>query len=68
MTSIACPFGSPRVTAWQLCTFDHVLFFMGPTGFDSDTFGEVSMSGVGKIIRDQTFQTTTGEEHFALAA
>jgi len=46
----------------------HVLFFMGPTGFDSNTFGEVSMSGVGKIIRNQTFQTTTGEEHFAMAA
>ncbi len=46
----------------------HVLLFMGPTGFDSSMVGEVSMPGVGKIIRNQVFQTTTGEEHFALAA
>jgi len=26
------------------------------------------MPGVGKIIRNQVFQTTTGEEHFAMAA
>jgi hypothetical protein len=41
---------------------------MGPTGFDSSMVGEVSMPGVGKIIRNQVFQTTTGEEHFAMAA
>jgi hypothetical protein len=48
-----------------LCTRS---FFMGPTGFDSSKVGEVSMPGVGKTIRNQSFRTTTGEEHFALAA
>ena len=28
---------------------------MGPTGFDSSKVGEVSMSGVGKTIRNQSF-------------
>jgi len=41
---------------------------MGPTGFDSDKVGVVSMSGVGKTIRDQIFQTILGESNFALAA
>ena len=42
--------------------------FMGPTGFDSKEVGVVSMSGVGKIIRDQIFQILLGESNFALAA
>jgi hypothetical protein len=41
---------------------------MGPTGFDSSKVGEVSMSGVGKIIRNQIFQIILGESNFALAA
>ena len=41
---------------------------MGPTGFDSKEVGVVSMSGVGKIIRDQIFQILLGESNFALAA
>lgn len=41
---------------------------MGPTGFDSNKVGEVSMSGVGKTIRKQIFQTIIGENNFALAA
>ena len=43
-------------------------FFMGPTGFDSSKVGEVSMSGVGMIIRNQMFQLLQGESNFALAA
>ncbi|MFT7153244.1 MAG: hypothetical protein ACI9Z7_000295 [Alteromonas macleodii] len=41
---------------------------MGPTGFDSDKVGVVSMSGVGMIIRNQVFQILLGESNFALAA
>lgn len=51
----------------QLVTFARSLF-MGPTGFDSSKVGEVSMSGVGMTIRDQTFQILLGESNFALAA
>jgi hypothetical protein len=59
---------SSRSVARALPTFASRSFFMGPTGFDSSMVGEVSMPGVGKTIRNQSFQTTTGEEHFALAA
>lgn len=41
---------------------------MGPTGFDSNKVGVVSMSGVGMIIRNQVFQLLLGENNFALAA
>jgi len=41
---------------------------MGPTGFDSNKVGVVSMSGVGMIIRNQVFQILLGESNFALAA
>lgn len=41
---------------------------MGPTGFDSDKVGGVSMSGDVEYIREKTLQLLLGENNFALAA
>ena len=41
---------------------------MGPTGFDSNKVGEVSMSGDGEYIRENTLHILSGENNFALAA
>jgi hypothetical protein len=38
-----------------MATFVVCSLFLGPTGFDSSKVGEVSMSGVGKTIREQSF-------------
>lgn len=51
-----------------MATFVVRSLLLGPTGFDSSKVGEVSMSGVGMIIRNQTFRTIIGESNFALAA
>jgi hypothetical protein len=57
-----------EISGMMIAYLCHRSLFLGPTGFDSSKVGEVSMSGAGKNIREQSFQTTTGEEHFALAA